>query len=139
MIDPTSYGIIYRNATPELLQAPVTHDRLMSIIYQQVAGELAYVYRYPDSQTVWYMVLRTPWVGDVHVFSEEGSSRIITSARGMFDNAKERGLSRVEARTHNRGFLPLAKRCGMTLEGIRQRSFRLGDTFVDEYEMGRLL
>ena len=137
MIDSISLGILERLVDPQVIQTQLTKEQALAAMQQNVFAGQAYVFRY--GQTVWYMVYRSRFVGDLHVFSEEKSANIIKSARAMFDDARQRGLHRVEARTHNKGFLPLAKRCGMTLEGIRYQSYFTGSRFIDEYELGLIL
>ena len=137
MIDSTTLAILERQVDPKVIQTDLSQQQVLAAMTRNVLDGRAYTFRH--GATVWYMVLRTRYVGDVHVFSEDRSAGIIEASRAMFADARARGLRRVEARTHNKGFLPLARKCGMTLEGIRTQSYFTGDEFIDEYEMGIIL
>ena len=137
MIDSTTLAILERQVDPKVVQTELTKEQTIMAMVRNVLDGRAYTYR--RGATVWYVVFRTRYVGDIHVLSEDRSAGIILSLREMLDDARARGLRRIEGRTHNKGFLPLARKCGMTLEGIRTQSYFTGDEFIDEYEMGIIL
>ncbi|MEZ4750878.1 MAG: GNAT family N-acetyltransferase, partial [Bdellovibrionota bacterium] len=59
----------------------------------------------------------------------------------MFVWAKSRGLHRLEltVMAHNDRAVALYKKCGFEVEGKKRDSLRVGDQFVDEFYMAKLL
>ncbi|GIO86640.1 N-acetyltransferase [Paenibacillus faecis] len=57
------------------------------------------------------------------------------------DWAAERGIHRLEltVMAHNEVAIALYKKCGFEVEGIRKHAIRLGDRYIDEFYMAKLL
>lgn len=55
--------------------------------------------------------------------------------------ATERGIHRLEltVMAHNEAAIALYKKCGFEVEGVRRHAIRLGDRYIDELYMAKLL
>ncbi|MCH2023408.1 MAG: GNAT family N-acetyltransferase [Saprospiraceae bacterium] len=55
--------------------------------------------------------------------------------------AKEIGITRLELEvmTHNKGAIALYKKRGFEIEGTKRNSIKIGDQYIDEYIMAKLL
>lgn len=59
----------------------------------------------------------------------------------LFEWAEVRGLHRLEltVMSHNDRAVALYKKCGFEIEGTKRHSLRVGEEFVDEYYMSKLI
>ena len=55
--------------------------------------------------------------------------------------ALERGITRIELEvmTHNKAAIALYKKRGFEIEGTKRKSIKIGDQYIDEYLMSKLL
>ena len=78
-------------------------------------------------------------IGILAAFTGQGLGTRLFAALESW--ARAQGLHRLEltVMTHNRAALALYRKMGFQVEGRRRHAIRLGDAYVDEYAMARLL
>ncbi|MCB0403508.1 MAG: GNAT family N-acetyltransferase [Bdellovibrionales bacterium] len=78
-------------------------------------------------------------VGILQAYTGKGLGQDLMAS--LFEWAEKRGLRRLEltVMAHNARALALYKKCGFEVEGKKRDSLRVGDAFVDEFYMAKLL
>lgn len=136
-MDYQVYAILQARLDPRAFQSELSQEQFIAAMSASAQQGQAYFFR--RGRTVFFIQRATRFVGAVHLWSFDAGFRILETGRSMIEDARQRGLARLEVRTHDRGVVALARRAGFRLEGLRQKSYFTGSGFIDEYELGLLL
>ena len=132
----TTDEIIWDCLDPNVAQEPSkTKAELIYIMAEMTQKGFAKFYRKGDS--VFFVVRLTPYVAEVHMFSKEKGTKVITNSKQFLAEFWEKTeFKKLQAKVYLKKQCSYLKKVGLEQEGLLKKSFFLNNEMQDEYLFG---